>query len=311
MSADDRRRLLPPVSILQSFQMAARYDSISRAAAEVGLTQSAVSRQISQLEDWLGQPLFDRAGRRVALNDVGRRYAAEIAPALNAIRRATKGVMAGPDVRPIELATLPSFGMRWLAPRLGRLSARHPQMIVNTIARTDEFDFATESFDAAIHVGRADWPGVHHDLLFQERVVPVVSPEFAARHDIRQPRDFLAVPLLVQSRRPDAWKNWFGLSAISYAPGRALPTFSHFLMLAQAVVAGAGAALLPSFLIQAELEAGSLLVPIDLSLDDDHAYWFVTPPERLEQPDIRRLRAWILEEASMDLSGLPKDHSPD
>jgi len=307
MSTEESRKFLPPISILQSFQMVARYNSISRAAAEVGLTQSAVSRQILQLEDWLGQPLFDRAGRRVALNDVGRRYAEGIAPALNSIRHATKGVMAGPAVRPIELATLPSFGMRWLAPRLGRLSARHPQMIVNTIARSDEFDFETETFDAAIHVGRADWPGVQHDLLFQERVVPVVSPQFVARYDIRHPRDFLSVPLLVQSRRPDAWRDWFGLSAIAFTPARALPTFSHFLMLAQAVLAGAGAALLPSFLIQPEMEAGSLVVPVDLSLNDDHAYWFVTPPERLEQPSIRQLRAWILEEASMDSQGPEKD----
>lgn len=120
------RKHLPPIAMLQGFAAAARLGSMSRAASEVGLTQGAVSRQIASLEAWVGVPLFDRVGRNVALNPAGRAYLAEIDPALRRIARATARLMSVPGGRMVEFATLPSFGMRWLAPRLSALSAVTP-----------------------------------------------------------------------------------------------------------------------------------------------------------------------------------------
>ena len=295
MSEEDRRTL-PPMAMLHSFAAAARHGSFSRAAAEVGLTQSAISRQIANLEEWIGAPLFDRAGRRVSLNDAGRTYADEIVPALGAIRRATARAAERPQQRVVELATLPSFGMRWLAPRLPRLTERHPDLIVNFAARTDEFDFAAEPFDAAIHFGRPDWPGAACDLLFHEAVIPVVSPALAA--GIGAPADFAKLPLLVQSNRRDAWARWFALAGVDHVPEGPLPGFSHFLMLAQAAAAGAGAALVPSFLVEPELASGALVSPIDLPLPSARAYYLVYPPARLQSSGLRQLRDWMLAEAA-------------
>jgi len=295
MSEEDRRTL-PPMAMLHSFAAAARHGSFSRAAIEVGLTQSAVSRQIANLEEWVGAEMFDRVGRRVRLNEVGRAYADEILPALAQIRRATAKAATRPAERVVELATLPSFGMRWLAPRLPRLTERHPDLIVNFAARTDEFDFAAEPFDAAIHFGLPDWPGAAHDLLFHEAAIPVVSPALAA--GIREPADFAKLPLLVQSNRRDAWARWFALAGVDHAPEGPLPGFSHFLMLAQAAAAGAGAALVPSFLIGPELASGALVSPIDLPLPSTRAYYLVYPPARKESAAFRELRDWMLAEAA-------------
>ncbi|MBD3760269.1 LysR family transcriptional regulator, partial [Rhizorhabdus sp.] len=129
------RKWLPPMTALVSFEAAARHESFSRAGDEIGLTQSAVSRQIALLEDLIQVPLFDRIGRRVRLNEAGHAYAAQLAPALDGIRRATRGVAQRRAGSALRIATLPSFGMRWLAPRLPHLSARHPQLVVDFAAR--------------------------------------------------------------------------------------------------------------------------------------------------------------------------------
>jgi len=299
---EEDRRLFPPLAMLHSFALVARHGSMSRAAAELGLGQSAVSRQIANLEEWLGTQLFTRSGRRIALNDAGRAYAEGIAPALAQIRRATRNAMFPPSQHVVELATLPSFGMRWLAPRLPQMTARYPDLVVNLVAQSDEFDFAHERFDAAIHVGAADWPDAEHILLFRERVVPVISPRLA-HGQIREPRDLLRVPRLVLARRPDAWARWFATIGLAPDDDEAMPRFGHFLMLAQAVAAGAGAALLPTFLIERELANGELIVPFDLPFDEGRSYYFVTPARRPMTRGLSDLKRWITEEVAGQAGG--------
>lgn len=294
---ESSRKHLPPLAMLMGFAAAARYGTISRAADETGLTQGAVSRQIASLEAWVGIALFDRIGRNVVLNAAGKAYLAEIEPALKRIARATSKLMSTPEGRIVEIATLPSFGMRWLAPRWSRLSRLHPDLIVNISARSEEFDFSVEPFDLAIHVGRADWPNVRHDLLFGEHVVPVMSPSLADERGIRNPEDLLNVPLLVQSRRRDAWQKWFALAAVELEEPPSTTSVAHFVMLAQAVTADVGAALLPSFLIEAELQAGTLIVPLDMPLVEDRRYYLVYPEEHLERPAVRQVRDFICEQA--------------
>lgn len=294
------RRLLPPMAALHSFMAAARHGSFSKAAAEIGLTQGAVSRQVATLEDWLQTQLFERNGRRVQLSEDGRAYADAIGPALSAIRVATAKALAEPAETALRIATLPTFGMRWLAPRLGRFTRDLPDLVIEFAARTHEFDFADEDFDAAIHYGLPTWPGAEHDLLFRERAIPVIAPTLLAEHPAATPADLLRFPLLVQAERRDAWNQWFRhmrVPADQMIPG---PVFEHFLMLAQAAVAGAGVALLPSFMVEPELEAGTLVCPFDEAVVGEDAYYLVYPAERMRRPHFARLREWILAEAAGD-----------
>lgn len=296
------RKWLPPMSTLTTFEAAVRQGGFSRAGAEVGLTQSAVSRQIAQLEDWLQTRLFDRIGRRVRLNAAGQAYADELLPALDRIRRATARASARPSQTALRIATLPSFGMRWLAPRLPQLTARHPDLVIDFAARSQPFDFGHEDFDAAVHFGVAqDWPGVTMDFLFREEAVPVCAPAWLAAHPLRHPADLLHAPLLSQTSRRDAWARWLsaaGVDESALAPG---PSFEHFLMLAQASAAGAGVALIPSFLIQPELDAGTLVIPFARPLSSEQAYYLVYPADALvpgaASGPLTQFRDWMVEQA--------------
>jgi len=294
------RRLLPPIGALQSFLAAARHQSVSRAANEVGLTQSAVSRQVAVLEEWLQTELFKRIGRNVVLTAEGRAYAEAIGPALASIRIATARVLARPDANTLSIATLPSFGMRWLAPRLGRLTHEMPDLVINVSARVHEFDFAEEGFDAAIHFGRPDWFDAEHDLLFAEQSVAVVAPQLLAERSLHHPADLLAVPLLMQAERRSAWGRWFEQVDVRVEQPLEGPVFEHFLMVAQAAIGGAGAAMLPRFMVEAEIQAGTLVSPFDQVLDGEGAYYLVYPAAHLHRPAFARFRAWLLAEASDD-----------
>ena len=297
---DAARRLLPPMSALHCFAAAARHGNFSAAGKEVGLTQSAVSRQIAHLESWLQMTLFERRGRRVVLSAEGSDYAEAITPALERIRRATARALERRPEQELSISTLPSFGMRWLAPRLPGLTERHPDLIVNFLARSDEFDFADESFDAAIHFGLPDWPHVKHDLLFREAAIPIASPRLLADHAVKTPADLARLPLLVQSSRRNAWSQWFTQAGVAVPAPAIGPSFEHFLMLAQAAAAGAGVALIPSFLIEPELRSGALVCPFDLPISGEQAYYLVYPPDRLANPMFRHFRDWIVREARGD-----------
>lgn len=281
------------MAMLHSFAAAARHGSFTRAGAEVGLSQSAVSRQIANLEAWLGLPLFDRLGRRIRLNAAGAAYAAAVLPGLDQIRLATSTLLDASRIdQTVELACLPSFATRWLAPRLPRLQAALPDLVLNVTSRSDEFDFAAEPFDAAIHYGLPNWPQVEHRLLFREEAIPVISGQLAGSA-LREPGDLLRLPLLVHSWRVDAWQRWAALCDVEFRP-RPLPSFSNFLTLAEAVMAGAGAALIPAFLIERELASGLLVCPIDRPLVDDKAYYCVFPGDQLRRPSFKAFLDWMI-----------------
>lgn len=293
---DISRRLLPPMGALQCLEAAARLESFARAAEEVGLTPSAVSRQIATLEEWLQVALFERIGRRVRLTSAGRVYIDAVAPALGQVRRATAALLERRNDNELTIATLPSFGMRWLAPRLPGFSTQHPSVIVNFTAHSVPFDLVAAGYDGAIHFGLPDWPNAVHRRLFREIVMPVVSPHLVELHDIREPADLLRIPLLSQQSRRDAWERWFRNAGVAMARPPSGPIYEQFLMLAQAAIAGAGAALIPTFLIEPELQSGGLVTPFDRPLVGEEAYYFVRPDYPPSGP-LKAFEDWIETEA--------------
>ncbi|MGY4395322.1 LysR family glycine cleavage system transcriptional activator [Sphingomonas sp. UYAg733] len=295
---ENSRRLLPPMGALASFAAAARHDSFSRAGEEIGLSQSAVSRQIAVLEDWIQTTLFDRTGRRVKLSSAGDAYMKAIGPALEGIRAATANALSKQSDLELNIATLPSFGMRWLAPRLPALNSKHPDIIVNFSAKSHPFYFSEERFDAAIHFGLPTWLDASHDLLFHEEAVPVCSPARLAQHPIAAPESVLTWPLLVQSSRRDAWSQWLAVAGVDRPVPAPSGSFEHFLMLAQAAAAGAGLALIPRFLIEPELADGTLVIPFDITLRTEEAYYLVLPINRTLPSRLAQFRAWIVNEAN-------------
>ena len=306
-----RKTFLPPVADLLAFEAAARHTSISRAAGELHLTQSAVSRQIRQLEAQLGMALFHRVRQRIVLSDAGRVYAADVRAALQQLSGATQKVMAtagGGGL--LNLAVLPTLGTRWLIPRMGDFAARYPEVTVNFSSRTEPFDFALEPFDAAIHFGAPTWPGAVCEYLMHEQVVPVCCPAYQRRLGIRKLGDLGRAVLLQQTTRPTqwaAWAEWCVQTGMAGARSGGLdttqalrgPRFEQFAMIAQAAVSGLGAALLPRFLMEAELASGALVELFPQALTSTDAYYLVYPESRAEAPLVRAFRDWIKAAAAL------------
>ena len=301
------RRTLPSTQSLACFDAAARHESYTRAAQELFLTQSAVSRQIAALEAFLGVALFRRTRHGVALTPAGSHYARQIGPRLQALERDTLDVMAHQGQGgALALAAVPTFATRWLVPRLPQFAALYPDTVVHIDTCTRPFLFSDTGFDAALYSGTAEqvahWPGTQAQLLMHEDVLPVCSPhllEHAAqrgrgRAHAGVPAQALAsLPLLQQSTRPYGWRQWFDAQAVA-AP-RALdgPRYELFSMLAGAAAHGLGVALIPPLLMEAELARRELVVACPQPLRGERAYYLVSPVQSQPPRVLAAFSQWL------------------
>lgn len=297
------RRLTPSTSALSAFEAVARLGSFSAAADDLALTQGAISRQVAVLEDQLGQRLLERTSRGVVLTAAGANYAKRIGEALTIIRESSLAVMSGVEGNVLNLAILPTFGTRWLMPRLPGFIARHPDVIVNFATRIGQFDFDSEKIDAAIHIGAPNWPKADSKLLMHETMQPVCSPDFLRQHPIREAADLVSLPLLHMASRPGAWEHWFASLGLEEEVGRGM-RFEQFLNVAQACIAGVGVALMPPFLIQPELQAGQLVPAFDHAIRSPSSYYLVSPWTRRAYKPLAAFRDWI-SEAATEFNGGP------
>lgn len=293
-----QRRLLPATGALAAFDAVAKLGSFSAAAQELSLTQSAISKQIAALEGQLGIALFDRSGRGVVLTQDGAAYAAAIGDALATIRAASLHAMSGKAGQTLNLAILPTFGTRWLMPRIRSFVAQHPEVTLNFATRIGHFDIAAEGFDAAIHVGTPDWPGAECTFLTYETVAPMASPAFLRDHPVATPDDLARLPLLHMGSRPEAWEHWFRTVGVS-APTRRGMRFEQFSTVAQACIAGVGIALLPQFLITSEVGSGQLVVAYDHPVRSPRSYYLVSPHARANLPPVAAFRHWLVGEIAL------------
>lgn len=284
------------MSALSAFEAAARSGSFTTAAHELALTQGAISRQIKALEDLIGCPLFIRKGQRVQLTPTGESYAEQIREALQRIASATMGAMAAPEGGVLKLAILPSFGTRWLVPRLPDFREVEPNVTIHVTTKLDPFDFRTEDLDAAIHYGHADWPNAICDMLLEEEVLPVCAPAFRAAHPMAAPGDLTTLPLLHTTSRPDAWSEWFTAQGVARRPGAGM-FFEQFSTVREAAIAGLGVALLPTLLMQPELADGALVPALDRPHKSAKAYYLVHPANKTRYPPLAAFRRWLLAEA--------------
>ena len=276
------RRKIPSSNTLLCFDAAARHRSLTRAAVELSLTQSAVSRQILALEQSLGVTLFKRTRHGMELTAVGADYAARVAQRLGALEQDALDIMgAGAPGGDVHLASVPTFAAQWLIPRLGDFARRHPLVTVHIETRTRPFLFADTTLDAAIYAGTPEqlqrWAGTHSQHLLTEEVVVVCQPRLlGARKSIRA-ATLAGLPLLQQSTRPEAWSQWFAQAGITAPRARAGPRYEQFSMTVAAAAQGLGLALVPRLLIEPELQRGELVIAHPLALASQRAYYLVRP----------------------------------
>jgi len=294
---NNERRLLPSISMLSAFDAAANTGSFTLAAGKLNLTQSAISRQINNLETQLDVSLFNRSHQTITLTEVGKAYAKEVHQILQSIRSASLTAITNQQGGVLNLGVLPTFGTRWLMPKLPGFLEANPDITINFVTRLIAFNFADEDLHAAIHYGKPDWPNAENQFLMDEEVVPVCSNDFMYRHNITSLDKLLSSPLLHISTRTNEWVNWFKLNNIDVnANDCSGMQFGQFSQVAKAASAGLGAALLPKFLIKSELKNMELVQIFEQPLKSAFGYYLVTPNELKEYTPVVRFKQWLLEQ---------------
>ncbi|GGG82331.1 LysR family transcriptional regulator [Edaphobacter dinghuensis] len=289
---------LPTISCLQAFESVARHGSITRASVELSLTQSAVSRQIHQLESLLDVSLFERVRQRVVITDAGKLYLNDVSRVMSGLKDATSRIMAcGGKTNLLNLAVLPTFATRWLMPRLNDFLEKHPGVTINLATRLVPFDFGMEPFDAGIHYGSPDWPGAVAHHLVDEVTVPVCSPKLKEAQRIRRPADLARAVLLHQTTRTEAWTEWFQMTGVDSPQALRGPRFEQFAMITQAAICDLGVALLPKLLIEEELTSGKLVLLFDRPLRSANAYYLVVPESKTSAILPAAFAQWIIGQA--------------
>lgn len=292
------RRLVPSMAALLAFDAVARYQSITLAADELSRTQSAVSRQITLLEDRLGIQLFFRERNSLALSQQGKLYAKRIHTILEDIADHTASVVAsGSENVVLHVAVLPTFCSHWLVPRMSKFYKKHPNLEVNFLSETRPFNFKDSGADIAVHYGQHIWPGAVVKLLLTEIMVVVCSPELLASARVTTPLDLEQCRMLQLTTRPDAWQWWLDSIDQEMKHPMVGPQFELFSHVIAAAIAGLGFAILPKFLIKSELDAGTLMAPFPNDTADYGCYYVVCPYDKADNPPVQAFCNWLQTEA--------------
>lgn len=293
-------RRLPPLNALRVFEVAARTNSYAEAGAELGLTHGAVSRQIAALEDWLGQRLFTKDGRRMVATPMAKIFAAEVGLSFDRLTVAAEAC-GRPGARRILRVSAPaSFAMRWLIPRLGRYHADHPQVEVAVTTVSTVIEELRGGVDVAIRRGMAQghaWP--------QHRVVPVLddvdtlimSPALFAHRPILQPADIAEHTLLASETRAGDWTDWIEAAGVPHLAGLPRQIFDHFFVTRQAVEDGLGIGIGPLPMLNIDIASGRLMTPLPAIRVSRTGYVAVIPQRADAGTPVTGFIDWLVGEA--------------
>ena len=305
------RRHLPSLNALKAFEATARHESITKAAAELFVTQGAVSQQVKGLEAELGVRLFQRERQRVALTEAGRLYLEVVRDAFDRLGMGTERLLQRQNSGTLTVTTSPNFAAKWLVHRLGRFSEAHPGIDLRVSASLQHVDFTREDIDLAIRHGDGSWPGLHVARLCTEELVPVCSPRLVAQHGapLASPNDIRPHALLHVNGRGD-WARWLAQAGFEGVEARRNLDFNQASMAIDAAVDGQGIALARTALAAGDLISGRLVRPFRQSIEAPFAFWIACPKAVAEVPKIVTFRNWLLAEAADDARRLAALDSP-
>ena len=292
---------LPSLSALRAFEAAARHLSFTKAANELGVTQSAISRQMRAMEELLGLRLFERTGAGLVLTEAGADYAEKIRTKLQDIEAATLELLAyrgqGGE---LTIACLPTLGARWLVPRLNKFNKAHPEILIHIVTKIAPFDFGDQGIDAAFHFGDGHFSSALTDALMPEFIVPLGHPDLVEEKQKKGMAALLeSYPLLQVSSRPTIWSHWLSETGYEHTNPHSGPRFEHFHMVIRAAAAKMGIALLPRLLVEEEVKSGEL-VPLNAKMVQSKGnYYFAYPQSKRANPNLQTFRNWVMREAQM------------
>ena len=296
-----RRDALPPLNLLHTFDAAARSLSFTQAAQELFLTQSAVSRQIQQIEAALGVALFERRHRALALTEAGKVLHRTVLDVLERLRDTAASLRAYRPTRQVAITTTPGFASLWLIPRLARFTAAHPEVDVRISATLEVLDLQRSAIDISVRLTTLD-KGLGNPL-FEEQVLPVCAPQLLRdpQRPLRSPADLARQTLLVidgppgQSMTMD-WEPWFRVMGLAGVRMQNTLRFSQYSDVVAAAVAGHGVAIGRLPLLDALLRDGRLVAPF-AGAASHFGYFITLAPHATHNADAQAFARWLSSEA--------------
>ncbi|HEX4196812.1 MAG TPA: LysR family transcriptional regulator [Caulobacteraceae bacterium] len=284
----DRPQL--PLNALRAFEASARHLSFTHAAAELCVTQAAVSHQVKGLEARLGAVLFRRLPRGLVLTDEGQALLPVLSDSFDRIARAMQRFRDGAVREVLSVGVVGTFAVRWLLPRLSGFREAHPLVEVRVLTHNNKVDLAAEGLDMAIRFGDGAWHGVQADEVLRAPLSPLCTPQLAARMDSAQ--DLASLPLL-RSYRRDEWPAWFAAAGLE-APRLNGPVFDSLSLMVQAALQGTGVALAPPSMFGRELHARQLVQPFPM-LAEVGSYWLTALKSTPATAAMIVFRDWCLD----------------
>lgn len=292
-----KKAALPPLTALRAFAAAGERLSFQDAAAQLGVTPSAVSHQIRMLEDWLETPLFTRMARRIALTSAGKRFHRDVSAALNDIAVAASRLRANTKRTTLKISALPLITNVWLIPRLAAFEAKHPDITLAIETENRVADFENDDVDIGIRNMRAPTPGLFARKLLDIRLVPLCARKLATgAHALREPRDLAQHTLINVSARPEAWARWLSVMGVGGLKPKRELTFDTVPAALEAAARGHGVTLGMSPLVWESPSVAALVVPFASKVEADSAYYLVHRKADRSRPEVRAFVDWITKE---------------
>jgi LysR family transcriptional regulator of beta-lactamase len=285
---------LPSLNALRAFESAARTGSFTAAAAELNVTQAAVSRSVKVLEAQLGRALFERRANALALTDQGRLLLPDLSSAFELMLAATRRISAPPERPVLTVGVGPTFSMRWLIPRLGRFQRQHPEVEIHLTTGGAAAPLRNE-WTCSVSLGRNDTPGVASLPLFSADYSPVCSPRLARR--LRAPQDLYKLTLLDVRHSPGDWSLWLARARLDEEKITKRLAFEYYAFALQAALDGVGVVIGLHPYIVDDLAAGRLVAPFDLSVQKQRGWFLTFRNEAKDNPAFVRFMEWMRKEA--------------
>lgn len=292
---------LPPLHTLYIFEAAARHLNLVRAAEELGLTQGALSRQIRQLEDYVGVPLFVRQPRGLAFTEAGDLLMNHCRHAFRELHEGVSTISGIKTRQSLRIACARSYASRVLSHRVASFVNKHPWIELIIDGHRHLADLTRGEADAAIRVGDGRWPDVIGEKIEDDPLFPVASPDMVARLGTSNVNELAeAMPLLHYMERP-YWETWTRKAGVSLSPRQRNIRFSETVMMLEAAEAGQGIAIARRCLVREALEGGRLVRLSQIDVDDGIGYFFCWTEEGMRKEAVRRFREWVLSSRLDDL----------
>lgn len=289
-------RRFPPLVSLRVFEAAARHLSFTKAAAELHVTQAAVSHQIKKLEDYLQTPLFLRLNRSIELTKQGEAFAEPLTRAFDIMATATEMLNWSKTPKAINIATFDSIAANWLAPRIRNFQVLWEDVSIKMITRNRHFDFSGREVDVEIRYGDGNWPGLHSIKITNENIFPVCSPNYRAKFpETLQPDDIRQMDL-IHDELVTTWADWMEAAGVTDIDANKGLKYNHSHIVLQAAANDEGMALGRGLLVADPISQGRLVKPFSIQIMSQYAYYLVFPKELMEQPWVLSFRDWLIDE---------------